>query len=272
MEKVLSSDMEQGVDLLCDDYVHITPGVIYSPVCVPGVGAGEECESQFVAGCSCENGSCTVDNSCQCVITYGKNYDENLKLVDEKWEGPVVECNVSCQCIRNGNCNNSVVRKGPFPYLEIFDSGDKGKAIRALVDIEPGTFLCEYAGEIIGREEAAKRIQSYQTQSMNYIFHLKEHLGNGTVIHTYVDPMYIGNIGRYMNHSCEPNCFVVPVRIDCPVPRLAIFASCNILSGEEVCFDYGSGVDFANDDVMRKKCLCGTKGCKQFMPYDKMSL
>lgn len=37
---------------------------------------------------------------------------------------------------------------------------------------------------------------------------------------TFIDPSRKGNIGRYLNHSCEPNCEIFSVRIDGPLPRL----------------------------------------------------
>jgi histone-lysine N-methyltransferase SETMAR len=84
----------------------------------------------------------------------------------------------------------------------------------------------------------------------------------------------IGNIGRYINHSCQPNAIVVPVRSDSPVPKLCIFALKVIHIGEEVIFDYGGG----NSDeghpmpsqlLERKFCCCGAQLCTKYLPYDE---
>ena len=35
----------------------------------------------------------------------------------------------------------------------------------------------------------------------------------------------IGNIGRYLNHSCDPNLAMVTIRSNSMVPHLALFTS-----------------------------------------------
>ncbi|KAL9894871.1 putative histone-lysine N-methyltransferase set-23, partial [Glossina fuscipes fuscipes] len=49
------------------------------------------------------------------------------------------------------------------------------------------------------------------------------------------------NIGRYLNHSCQPNCQIKSVRIDCPLPS-PIFSKNFIKAGEELCFHYNEGI------------------------------
>jgi histone-lysine N-methyltransferase SETMAR len=89
-----------------------------------------------------------------------------------------------------------------------------------------------------------------------------------------VDPTMIGNIGRYINHSCQPNAVVVPVRIDNPVPKLCIFALKVIHVGEEITFDYGGGNSSEMHSTQtglteRKSCCCGAQVCKKYLPYDE---
>jgi hypothetical protein len=63
---------------------------------------------------------------------------------------------------------------------------------------------------------------------------------SSTTLLTIIDPTLFGNIGRYLNHSCDPNIHVLPVRINSLVPRAAMFALRNIQAGEELVYDYGS--------------------------------
>lgn len=44
--------------------------------------------------------------------------------------------------------------------------------------------------------------------------------GVGKHLQTFIDPSQKGNIGRYLNHSCDPNCEILSIRIDGPIPRL----------------------------------------------------
>ena len=40
--------------------------------------------------------------------------------------------------------------------------------------------------------------------------------------------LVIGNIGRYLNHSCEPNLEMVTIRSSSMVPHLALFTTRNV--------------------------------------------
>ncbi|KAK7870248.1 hypothetical protein R5R35_000978 [Gryllus longicercus] len=257
-------------DVFVDEYFHSSPNIIYTPVNIPGPGIEvEEFESQLVGGCSCGDGQCSLEAECECIAKYGKNYTEKGKFLDKNCERPIIECNSLCQCNKN-KCSNCIVQRGPLQTLEVYESTNgKGKALRATSDIERGTFVCEYAGEVIGVEESSRRMKLLTASDMNYIFHLKEHLANGSIIHTFIDPTFIGNIGRYINHSCDPNCFVVPVRVNSLVARLAIFTSSFVPASEELTFDYGSlNRNCSISGVSAKICLCEKFNCRKFLPCD----
>lgn len=79
-----------------------------------------------------------------------------------------------------------------------------------------------------------------------------------------VDGKLMGNIGRFLNHSCEPNCVIMNVFIesqDYRLPALAFFALQNIKAYDELTWDYGYPTEERYID--RKKCLCGSLNCKQ---------
>lgn len=51
-----------------------------------------------------------------------------------------------------------------------------------------------------------------------------------------------GNLFRFVNHSCDPNCFIQPVlstHLDRTRPELCMFAMRKIFPGEEITYDYG---------------------------------
>jgi histone-lysine N-methyltransferase SETMAR len=221
---------------LWDEFEHAEKNLVYSPVNLPGPGYRDE-EFQPIQNC-CD---CTTDcsTSCSHLVRYGKNYSMGLMLKSSVNQ-PIFECNTRCSCDPS-RCYNRVVQFGPNPNLEIIKTDSKGFGVICKTKLRSGEYVCEYAGEIIDAITARQRFAA-DFQASNYILVLKEFGGSKVVSTTIVDPTVIGNIGRYLNHSCEPNLEMVPVRVDSAVPHLALFASKDIIQGEELCFDYGDTI------------------------------
>lgn len=64
-----------------------------------------------------------------------------------------------------------------------------------------------------------------------------------------------GEIGDYLNHSCEPNAKVMKNG-----NKLLVAAAKEILAGEEVLIDYSTIL--ASDDIWEMDCNCGSKYCR----------
>src|SRR5579883_1983254 len=62
------------------------------------------------------------------------------------------------------------------------------------------TFLIEYIGEVIGLREFKKRSEKYAEQNNEHFYFMS--LMNDL----FIDATKKGNISRYFNHSCDPNC------------------------------------------------------------------
>uniref|UniRef100_K7GIA3 Histone-lysine N-methyltransferase SETMAR n=1 Tax=Pelodiscus sinensis TaxID=13735 RepID=K7GIA3_PELSI len=254
------------------------PTFQYSPEHVAGAGEDTDPSEITFPGCNCLAASCMA-NTCSC-LRHGENYNSScIKYIGSEvdYTRPIFECNTMCRC--GELCQNRVIQRGLQFRLEVFKTVKKGWGVRTLEFIPKGRFVCEYAGEVLNLSEARRRIQAQTPQDSNYIIAVREHLYDGQIIETYVDPMYIGNVGRFLNHSCEPNLFMVPVRIDSLVPKLALFAAAAITAGEELLYDYSGR--FLNiplikreqdvleeDGIMKKPCYCGAKSCAGFLPYD----
>ena len=201
----------------------------YTPDHVAGPGADTDPSQITFPGCACLKTPC-LPGTCSC-LRRDSNYDDHLCLRDRGSEAkcaePVFECNVLCQC--SDHCRNRVVQWGLQFHLQVFKTDHKGWGLRTLDFIPKGRFVCEYAGEVLGISEVQRRIQLQTIHDSNYIIAIREHVCNGQVMETFVDPALIGNIGRFLNHSCEPNMLMIPVRIDSMVPKLALFAARDIL-------------------------------------------
>ncbi|KAJ7998606.1 hypothetical protein DPEC_G00206640 [Dallia pectoralis] len=263
------------------------PEFQYSPENVRGPGCEIDPSEVILPGCVCRVHSCLTE-TCSCMQAYGQTYNIHGQLHDQKntengYSRPLFECNVLCGC--SEACFNRVVQRGLGLKLCVYPTQHRGWGVRALEAIPCRAFVCEYAGEVIGFEEARRRQLAQGPEDNNYIIAVREYAGQNRVTDTFVDPTMVGNVGRFLNHSCQPNLFMVPVRVHSPVPRLALFTVRDIAPDEELTFDYSGG--FSNtlsverlvqdhpgtdasrtDTLQRKPCHCGAQNCVRFLPLD----
>uniref|UniRef100_UPI00398F22DA histone-lysine N-methyltransferase SETMAR isoform X2 n=1 Tax=Pristiophorus japonicus TaxID=55135 RepID=UPI00398F22DA len=252
----------------------------YTPENVAGPGEDLDPTEITLPGCECSSSSCEWD-TCTCLQRYEGAYDDNLCLVDSTEETgysrPVFECNIMCKC--SEACRNRLVQRGLTFKLQVFKTSKKGWGLRTLEPIRRGRFVCEYGGEVISFPEASRRIQSQNIGDMNYIIAVREHVSSGEVLQTFVDPTHIGNVGRFLNHSCNPNLYMVPVRVNSLLPRLALFAACDIAAEEELSYDYSGRFnnlpkegttkeESCRDTRALKPCYCGAQSCTGSLPFD----
>lgn len=273
-----------------DNYEHIYTDakLIYTPESIPSK-ATKSHFADIATGCRCLT-VCRVETGCSCLqkcINYSFNLfstedtvesvQDNFTLV--KRDSPLYECNQNCLCSKF--CGNRLVQYGPRKNLKIVPSdqqekrtkNSKGAGLFTSAGIRNGNFICEYAGEIISDREASERFRSQEKKNiMNYIFSVRETFGTN-VIKTYIDPSVFGNIGRYINHSCDPNSEIIPVRVNSIIPKLGVFAKKDIKMDEEITFDYGDGqLGFSPSDETvgkKKRCLCDFVNCRKYLPFCK---
>ena len=243
-----------------------------------GPGLNMDPNEIIYSGCDCTTPSC--DQNCPCIQRFGASYTQEGKVILQPCEDlakdktdmmtkPVVECNSSCRC--SSDCINRVVQNGILHKLQVFKSDRKGWALRALEPILSNSFVCEYAGEILPFDEAKQRTKSLTKDDMNYILVVRETVHKGEVIKTYIDPTHIGNVGRFINHSCSPTLFQVIARVENEIPRVALFTRKDIKAYEELTYSYWGDRHDTGDSVdrhLRKPCLCRSVGCTGFLPVD----
>jgi len=120
--------------------------------------------------------------------------------------------------------------------------------------VPKGTFICEYIGEVIKREEAQRRDQDYDFSRQTYLFNLDINVtklifainiaNNNTLKFLQgedwqycIDSRYSGNFSRFINHSCDPNLSTFNVWINCLdpyLPRIALFTNRDVIKDEEL--------------------------------------
>ncbi|KAI7744881.1 hypothetical protein M8C21_027216, partial [Ambrosia artemisiifolia] len=115
----------------------------------------------------------------------------------------VYECNMYCSC--NKYCPNRVLQNGVRVKLEVFKTEGKGWAVRAGEPIERGTFVCEYIGEVIDKNEANKRRARLGREACSFIYEIDARVNDMIRLMdgeaTYaIDATKYGNVSRYLNH------------------------------------------------------------------------
>jgi SET domain-containing protein len=104
-------------------------------------------------------------------------------------------------------------------------SSIQGWGVFATAPISKNTRIVHYAGEKIRNRESLERERRYLKKGHIWCFKLNQH---------YVrDAAVGGNIARFINHSCRPNCYVHIVG-----DMIWIRAARNIRKGEELTYDY----------------------------------
>ncbi|EZA61616.1 Histone-lysine N-methyltransferase ash1 [Ooceraea biroi] len=155
-----------------------------------------------------------------------------------------------CPC--NDKCENQKIQKHEWsPGLQRFMTEDKGWGVRTQQAIKSGDFILEYVGEVVSEREFKSRMA---TRYANDTHHYCLHLDGGLVI----DGHRMGGDGRFVNHSCEPNCEMQKWSV-LGLPRMALFASRDIKPGEELTYDYNFALFNPSEG---QQCRCGSSACR----------
>lgn len=230
----------------------------YNPMIWPDLSLGTHDPFLFrvegAMGCDCR--ICDKDAACPCFASE--------RLVTR-------ECGPSCHC--NLECRNRMSQRGISVKLKIVKDQRKGWGLYAGELISKGKFVCEYAGELLVTEEARKRQQKYDVLASSGLLSpallvVKEHLPSRTVcMRMNIDATKIGNVARFINHSCDGGNLEVLLVRSCGalLPRICFFAARDIQENEELSFSYG--------DISRLKqnplpCFCGSSCCLGILPSE----
>jgi SET domain-containing protein len=142
------------------------------------------------------------------------------------------------------------------PWHVVHRSPIHGSGVFAKRNIPPGTKILEYVGEVIDNDEADRRHPVNPDDPFHTFFFA---VAGGRVI----DGGVRGNEGRYINHSCEPNCEAE----ETDDGRIFVVALQPIQRGEELNYDYGLILDGRHTAKLKKQyeCRCGAASCRHTM-------
>lgn len=157
-----------------------------------------------------------------------------------------------CGC--GPDCQNQRFQKRTYAKVTVIKTEKKGYGLRADTDIYPHEFVFEYIGEVVNEAQFRRRTVQYNDEGIQHFYFMS------LTKNEFVDATKKGNLGRFCNHSCNPNCYVDKWVVGDKL-RMGIFAERKIRAGEELVFNYN--VDRYGADP--QPCYCGEPNCTGYI-------
>ncbi len=133
-----------------------------------------------------------------------------------------------------------------------------GNGVFALEDIPRGTELIQYRGKLLTHAQADRLYGGTSETGHTFLFTLNDDY--------VIDANHGGNIARWINHGCKPNCRAVLEEDeggDRRKDRVLIETLRKVKAGEELTYDYG--IVLGERLTPRLKaiwaCRCGARQC-----------
>ena len=141
--------------------------------------------------------------------------------------------------------------KGRKKQLKFAKSAIHDWGLFAMEKIEYGEMVIEYIGEVIRQKVGDLREKRYEKIGIgsSYLFRVDDD--------QIIDATMSGNLARFINHSCEPNCTAKIITVE-NQKKIVIYAARDIEIGEEIVYDY----KFPREDD-KIPCLCGAPNCRK---------
>ena len=113
----------------------------------------------------------------------------------------------------------------PRPRINRKRSNVHGMGVFALEPISKNTRIIDYAGELVRNSESEAREERYLAEGCIWVFRVNRNWSRDAAVG--------GNLARFINHACKPNCWIEIVD-----RTIWIRASRTIRAGEELTYDY----------------------------------
>lgn len=120
----------------------------------------------------------------------------------------------------------------------------------AMEPIAADEMVIEYVGQNIRQVIADMREKRYEEEGIgsSYMFRVDHD--------TIIDATKCGNFARFINHSCNPNCYAKVITVESQ-KKIVIYSKQPININEEITYDYKFPIE---DEKI--PCLCGAENCR----------
>jgi len=102
-----------------------------------------------------------------------------------------------------------------------------GFGVFAAEPITKNTRIIDYAGELVRNDQVGRREEQYLREGCIWVFRVNRRWSRDAAVR--------GNVARFINHACRPNCWFEVVDT-----TIWIRASRFIAAGEELTYDYAT--------------------------------
>ena len=183
---------------------------------------------------------------CSCI------YDpDNNRVCDEQCELRAMYIECTRWCKSGTSCQNQRLRNRQYASFKLFHTVDRGYGLISTDTIKRGALITEYCGEIIDEVECAHRLELTALTGNKNFYMMK--LNKSLII----DALPAGNMARFINHSCQPNCHTEQWSVNGST-RVGIYASIDIPCGIELTYDY---LCDTFGEIASEPCRCGAENC-----------
>jgi uncharacterized protein len=131
--------------------------------------------------------------------------------------------------------------RNTLPRIVLRRSKIHGSGVFAAEPISKNKRIIDYAGELVRNRDSEAREERYLADGCIWVFRVNRLWSRDAAVG--------GNVARFINHSCRPNCW-----IEIADKTIWIRASKPIRKGEELTYDY------ATDGEQTIPCRC-RPGC-----------
>jgi SET domain-containing protein len=133
-----------------------------------------------------------------------------------------------------------MAKRSTLPRIVRRRSKLHGFGVFAAEPIAKNTRIIDYAGELVRNSESGEREARYLRDGCIWVFRVNRYWSRDAAVD--------GNIARFINHACRPNCWFEVVD-----KTIWIRASRLIQAGEELTYDYAT----IGDHTMPCRCRPG---------------
>jgi SET domain-containing protein len=131
-----------------------------------------------------------------------------------------------------------------LPKIERKKSKLHGYGVFALESINKNKRIIDYAGELISNKESEAREDRYLSKGCIWVFRVNRNWSRDAAVG--------GNVARFINHACRPNCWI---EVDAKTQTIWVRAAKSIRKGQELTYDYNT----EGDKVIPCRCRPGCK-------------